>query len=686
MARDIPETTEEETYLFAPNEEHRPVVLLGAGASFSAGVPLAGRMVTEIAKWAYARKNRNTTPDRIQLRRSEWEGFLQDQPWYIKSAELSDLYPFAVRDLLVPSEFRRQFFKKIITDAKPTEGHRALARLCKRHLVSHFLTTNFDSLIENSLEAEVPHIREVTRITPLDYEAFSPNRKAQVIYLHGTVENYSDKNLPSETLTLDRKLLQRIHSLVEYSPIVVVGYRGSEQSIMEGLFEKGLEVSGRYRRGIYWCYRGLEQPHQNIIRLHERAGNNLRLVRIEGFDELFASIDKQLEGESLNPHLAGRTPALTNRARDSRPCPDKSLEDLDTVLLTAVLRDHYRRINSSDIRDLDAHLLEYDFASRHDEKIIPHFGLWLLFGNGVTEQLPHLKSILRIGNKEQRVIEGNLISQFNEIRQVLANDEINPMLRIKKSGAAEEKSAYHPRALVELLVNHFVHRDYAVEEPCEIQIVPGASITFKTVGGLPPRIRNQLSPDHTGRFLPRRGVREQRNPLLADVFYGIGLMDREGSGLVDVQKFALEHEGGAEFRIEGENSAVVLSLFRALSDPTGSGRTARARADKIAFVANMLRIHQLPKEVYSVPLKDPYAMKPRELNNSGMSFDAIPPIRTHSGLMIALQSLLPFSVEADKVANTNQENSSPMSTWIEDVDKRRVVVALLRKYWERFLG
>src|SRR5207237_7577465 len=103
-------------------------------------------------------------------------------------------------------------------------------------------------------------------------------------------------------------------------------------------------------------------------------------------------------------------------------------------------------------------------------------GLWLLFGRNVTDKLPYLKSILKVGDKEERVIEGNLISQFNEIRQVLGTSELNPVLRIKKAGIAEEKPAYHPRALLELLVNHFVHRDYSIEEPCEIRVERGVAI------------------------------------------------------------------------------------------------------------------------------------------------------------------------------------------------------------------
>ena len=679
---------DELTYLFRSEEQQRPIVLLGAGASFASGIPLAGPMVNEIAKWSYARTMRNTTPDRIHIRRSEWEDYLKAQTWFRPGVDRAEIYPEAVEHLLVPREFRRSFFQRIISDhERPSAGYRALAQLCRRHLIAHFFTTNFDTLLETALRSEAPHIREVTTVnkTPADLEAFSPNRKAQVIYLHGSIETYSDKSLRDETLNLDGGLLRRIHSLIEYSPIIVAGYRGAKPSIMRGLFEKGIALSGKYRQGIYWCLRGSEAPPASVAALHQKIGDNLRVVRISGFDETFSDINHRLATESLNPNTgpAAATANPGTLAKDSQPMVGTLVEDLDQSSLRAVLQDHYKRIAGAEIRDFNAHLLEYEFASQSDAGLVPHFGLWLLFGRNVTAKLPYLKSIVRIGDKEQRVIDGNLLSQFNTIRQLCDSLEVNPILRIKKSGAAEEKRAYHPRALLELLVNHFAHRDYSVEVPCEIHVRSGESISFNTVGGLPPAVLNQLAPSDDGAFHPRRGVREQRNPLVADVFYGMRIMDREGSGLVDVQQFALEHEGDAAFRITGNNTAVLATIFQAKADPKGRGRTARALPGKTLFVANLFRIHDLPKTIYATPLLPPYASKPSSMHESGVDFDAIPPIRSHGGMLMTFESLKPFS--ATPIVDSKGEDPQPVSAWIANADQRKIVVALLGKYWQRFL-
>lgn len=48
---------QELVYHFRPEHETRPVLLLGAGASFKAGVPLAREMVNRIARFALAKES-----------------------------------------------------------------------------------------------------------------------------------------------------------------------------------------------------------------------------------------------------------------------------------------------------------------------------------------------------------------------------------------------------------------------------------------------------------------------------------------------------------------------------------------------------------------------------------------------------------------------------------------------------
>ena len=98
-------------YLFRTNSKTRPVLLLGAGASFRSGIPLAEDTVRRIAQSAYARDKfgLNLTDSRLML--SDWLPYLQSQPWFIQDPDrFAENFSLAVEHFLTPREFRRDFF------------------------------------------------------------------------------------------------------------------------------------------------------------------------------------------------------------------------------------------------------------------------------------------------------------------------------------------------------------------------------------------------------------------------------------------------------------------------------------------------------------------------------------------------------------------------------------------------
>ena len=60
--------------------EARAILLLGAGASFSSGVPLAAESVRRIARRVFAEKVKGgaVLPEQVKL--TEWQTWLQSQP------------------------------------------------------------------------------------------------------------------------------------------------------------------------------------------------------------------------------------------------------------------------------------------------------------------------------------------------------------------------------------------------------------------------------------------------------------------------------------------------------------------------------------------------------------------------------------------------------------------------------
>jgi hypothetical protein len=66
------DTIRELVSIFSPQNEARPTLLLGAGASFSSGVPLADESVKRIARRYYAERVLGSTVPPEQLKISEW--------------------------------------------------------------------------------------------------------------------------------------------------------------------------------------------------------------------------------------------------------------------------------------------------------------------------------------------------------------------------------------------------------------------------------------------------------------------------------------------------------------------------------------------------------------------------------------------------------------------------------------
>src|ERR1700704_2490079 len=95
--------------ILSPNNEARPTILLGAGASFSSGVPLADEAVKRIAKRVFSERVLVGKVLPEQVKTSEWRGWLNQQSWFINDeSRLAENFPLVVKHLLQPQAYRRK--------------------------------------------------------------------------------------------------------------------------------------------------------------------------------------------------------------------------------------------------------------------------------------------------------------------------------------------------------------------------------------------------------------------------------------------------------------------------------------------------------------------------------------------------------------------------------------------------
>ena len=606
-----------------------PVLLLGAGASITSGIPGAGVTVEKAARWAWC-KEHGRHPDDLAIRQSDYRPWLTAQPWYRPDVDLAELYPAAIDNLLPVKSDRRQFFEKLINPGvPPSKGYEALTHILHQGWISTILTTNFDQCLERAaILHNRPH-RLVTIETPDDYVTFSSvPHDPQVVFLHGSVKHYTDKNLAAEVQTLDPALVSRLAPLLRDHPTIAVGYRGAEASVMNDLFV-AQAASGGFLHGIYWCV--LDTATASPLspcttRLADAIGSNFQLVPISGFDALFAEdllpgmlATKAQPTRRTSGHSVSGTPA------DMRPLRGYLQSGLERPLLHARLRQYAQRTDIWHPTDLDDEWLDQmidrlDIVGPIQGEVAPTLAGWLLFSRNPSTEFPHARVQFqatgpaawlraRFGDDVEtepsdpgpftvrRTVTGNLWTQLDALIELLAL--VNFEFRLKGE-VSSTVSPYNPIAVKEMLVNAVVHRDYDRKEPIVVTVEP-KFVKVTSPGGLVDEVAAQVgSQSFQDAIVDRTGtIKGYRNPAISDLFYGGGQMDRRGSGLSDMVRLTANNNGSVSFGPHDSNRLFSVTLNARPEAVDEITNTALPVADEtIRYSSNLLAIETMPTVVW----------------------------------------------------------------------------------------
>lgn len=603
-----------------------PVVLLGAGASVKSGIPLAGQVVEKAARWAYAVAH-GRSPDDPRLSRSDWLPWLEGHTWYRKEAQAYDNYAAAVDNLLQPRQARADFLRQLLSSAiGPSPGYETLAEFMAQGLVPVVLTTNFDALLsEVRVVTRRPHYIDIIQ-TPSDYVKFSTSAQyPQLVYLHGSVEHYTDKNIEQEVQRLDDDLVQMLLPLLRDRPLIVVGYRGAEASVMKHLLLDNADRVKGFRHGIFWCKLKTD-PEADlspmVVELAAKIAGNFSLVDIDGFDELFRRDLWRLHMDAGSAPDIVSKPVTTPAPTFDMTAAATGLEKLDWPTLRARMQKYCAglkiRVPSEpdDIWYRDQ-LFQSNLAIlTGDDTVRATRAGALLFGMATQAEVPSAKVIIRargsaewiaaaLGQKAdevqddagfEQIVEGNLWNQYDTVMGVLGS--FNRPFRLK-GATSETVMPYPPLAIKEVVVNALVHRDYSANEPIVIDVAPG-SIRITNPGGLVEEVQRRVEESIESEIRKgRRGIKGYRNPVIADLFYGSGEMDKRGSGLSDVLRTVRDAGGDVSFGPISENNAFTVHLFsrpEAVDEVTGTA--VPTVLTSTTYAANALEIVQLPRSIF----------------------------------------------------------------------------------------
>ena len=616
--------------------EHRqPVLLLGAGASVTSGVPAAGETVNRAAKWAYC-KSHGRSPMDPGVVDSDWIPWLEQQSWFKRGVGLPDQYPVAIDNLLGIGQDRREFFEQLISrGVKPGQGYRALARILDNGWVATVLTTNFDHCIDRAavLEAVPPFLVKIR--TASDWVQFKTSpANPQLIHIHGSVEHYSDKNLAEDVLKLDQETVEHIKPLLRDHPLIVVGYRGMEPSVMKDLLENQIDYANGFKNGVFWCdmKRSIGESLSPLVQsFADKIGSNFNRVPIDGFDQLLKTdLLDQLVARQTPLKQLGPVSAPSSLPLDMRPFQSGRFEDLDEQVLFQRLKQyadkHYEpypeRFNSDWVKERAVVKKLLHQTEGDPESSAPTLAAWVMFARTPNKRLAQAMVKLTIVGPEswlrgafgddadlidtgeadvflvEREIGGTLWNQLNTLEETIALLN-SPFLL--KDGKSRQVTPYHPLAIHEMIVNALVHRDYAVEAPIEIRISP-TEIETVSPGGLIDEVALRTGAESIESLVRggSRGVlKGYRNPVISSFFYGSNEMERRGSGLADMLQYTIDNNGDVHFYPMEQNSAFKVLIFARPEAVDEITRTAVAdQSETVRFTTNLLEFVGLPEKIW----------------------------------------------------------------------------------------
>lgn len=622
----IPITTVEHICgLFAQSGRPQPVLFIGAGASRKSGIPLSAEIVERAARWGYCKSKGLAFDDPLAGRRTDWLRWLQEQSWYEQGKRQEDNYSLVLRNVLNPLQDRKDFFVRILNPGVPASaGYEHLLDLLAAGHLTTVLTTNFDSVVPDlKVSRKRPHHLQVIR-TEADYKTFSTfPTSPQLIYLHGSVDHYTDRNLNEEVQRLDEALVNLLVPLVRDHPLVVVGYRGGEPSVMHHLLIDQAANTARFRQGIYWCVLNTDSIHPLVLELAASVAPNFQLVPILGFDELMTDITRSCTKITSNwhPQQPARIATKAHLPFEMRTVPAASLEELDWTRIQKEIVTYCGRMDVSIPPTITQdwlleQLCSLDLADRKNGKAAPTIAGYLLFAQHPEERFKGARTEIAIDGRPRPAVKGNLWSQFESLSNLL--DEVNRPFTLKTS-TSELVHPYPKLALRELAVNALVHRSYEDEAPVSIEITRDF-IRFSNPGGLIEEVAERARPTLQQQIESGvRGLKGYRNAVIADLLCGAGKMEKKGSGLPDVHQLAKKNGSRVSFGPADNTNiafeAVIFSRRELVDEQTN---TAAPLSNRSRYYANLLEVIHTPETVWSGILT-PSAQ-------ADVDFDSYPPL------------------------------------------------------------
>lgn len=279
--------------------------LLGAGASVSAGIATAEDMIWDFKQRLFISQRRVSRQSVADLSSPAVRAQIQAHidaggqlPPQGAPAEYAALF-----EAVYPAESdRRAYLDSKMTGARPSYGHIALATLMRAELCRLVWTTNFDPLIADAAAQVFGSTGPLTTVAldspKLAAQCIADGRWPVDVKIHGDFRSRSLKNTTDELRHQDAQLRGVLIDTCRRYGLVVAGYSGRDESVMDTL-DEALKEDSPFPQGLFWLHRGEGRPLDRVCQFVMRAtdaGVEAAVVRVENFDEALRDLMRMVEG------------------------------------------------------------------------------------------------------------------------------------------------------------------------------------------------------------------------------------------------------------------------------------------------------------------------------------------------------------------------------------------------------
>lgn len=341
------------------DEKRKLVFILGSGASLSSGIPIGSQMARD---WIEELKKRfgnikytpiGTKLDTLCKSCGLEKRANEDSIDFInRNAGLfyADLYSM-LYDVDPKSGFN--YINKSMNDARPKAGYAVLAHLLANKLFSAVVTTNFDTLLEESVYSYTSSRPLVLGHESLADFADLEMKRPLILKVHG--DRFLEPKSTVESLKLlPDSWIAPLRSVFDKANVVVIGYGGNDAGLMKFLTDPSIYKNSAFKcEKFFWCTLNDEIQNSGIKEAIDK--NNGDLVTIKGFDELMVDLTNQI-GVNLQE--------IYNELQVKQKLIESSMEQLKSQMCPKLTEDEISELHKKGV------------TARKDEKWVDGLECW----------------------------------------------------------------------------------------------------------------------------------------------------------------------------------------------------------------------------------------------------------------------------------------------------------------------